>query len=139
MKTQNFPLAARPSTTLTTSSMLFAEKNQKAPASPVRATAWPSPPSPSAGAVQETVTRNRALLRQRVVAFGEQKDCTATRPILSPLNSVNQMFPSGPEAISVGVMGVPPEVGMGSSVTEPAGVMRPIRSRPDSANQRLPS
>src|SRR5271157_3784973 len=62
---------------------------------------------------------------------------TVTRPIRSPLTSVNQRLPSGPAVISSGpLLGVMPAL---NSVTVPPGVIRPIRSPLASVNQRLPS
>src|SRR5271157_3381020 len=60
-----------------------------------------------------------------------------SRPILLPVNSVNQRLPSGPAVIPTGpLLGVMPAL---NSVTVPPGVIRPIRSPDCSVNQRLPS
>src|SRR6266581_341096 len=59
------------------------------------------------------------------------------RPMLFPLNSVNQRLPSGPAVMPKGLLS---PVGMENSpVTTPAGVMRPILFPEYSVNQRLPS
>src|SRR5205085_3691638 len=70
-KTQKCRLIARPSSTLTTSSRLEAEKNQNAPVSPVRETACPAP-VPSPGTAQVTSAWNREPFRQRWSGAGEQ-------------------------------------------------------------------
>src|SRR5258707_1344500 len=59
------------------------------------------------------------------------------RPILLAvvLLSVNQRLPSGPLAMPMGTL---PPVGMGNSVTVPAGGIRPMVLLVVSVNQRLP-
>ena len=58
------------------------------------------------------------------------------RPILLPLDSVNQSAPSGPTVMSAANA---PGVASGYSVTTPLVVMRPIRSPFDSVNHSAPS
>src|SRR5262245_30883171 len=58
------------------------------------------------------------------------------RPILSPLNSVNQTAPSGPVVMPFGPLTA---VGTGYSVKAPAGMMRPILLLAFSVNQIAPS
>ena len=59
-----------------------------------------------------------------------------TRPTLLPLDSVNQIAPSGPTAMSpANASGV----GIGYSVILPLVVMRPILLPRDSVNQSAPS
>src|SRR5215475_14378906 len=65
--TQKRELSGLPSTTLTTISTLFAEKNQKYPVSGVNVTACPAPFC-AWGVVQVVCTLNRPPFRQRVVA-----------------------------------------------------------------------
>jgi len=55
------------------------------------------------------------------------------RPMLLPLDSVNQSALSGPEVIA---LGPDEEVGMGNSVMLPFVVMRPILLVLSSVNQR---
>src|SRR4030088_451762 len=52
-------------------------------------------------------------------------------------DSTNQRLPSGPATIPRGLLDRP--LGIGNSVTAPAGVIRPIRPTPASVNQMLPS
>src|ERR1700682_528405 len=52
-------------------------------------------------------------------------------------DSTNQRLPSGPATISRGPLDGP--LGIGNSVTAPAGVIRPILPTPASVNQMLPS
>src|SRR6516165_6739359 len=58
------------------------------------------------------------------------------RPTLLPASSVNQRLPSTPAAMPKGML---LWVGMGYSVTAPAGVTRPTLLPANSVNQRLPS
>ena len=58
-----------------------------------------------------------------------------TRPIWLAYGSVNQILPSGPAVIPVGLL----ERVTGVKVAVPVGVMRPTWSRSGTVNQRLPS
>src|SRR3989442_15192846 len=71
-KTQNLPLTAVPSTTLTTSSGVPGLKNQKYPVSLVSGTAVAVPRVPWDGTLQETWTRKRLALTQRMPGSEEQ-------------------------------------------------------------------
>src|SRR5947207_11213648 len=57
-------------------------------------------------------------------------------PILLPVHSVNQRFPSAPEVILTGTLFA---VGRGYSVMVPEGVILPILLASISVNQRFPS
>ena len=58
------------------------------------------------------------------------------RPMLLPVNSVNQRFPSGPAAMPKGSR---PATESGNSVMAPEGLIRPTLLPMYSANQRFPS
>src|SRR5437762_2015004 len=60
----------------------------------------------------------------------------ASLPILLPVNSVNQMLPSGPVVIAPGCAVA---VGTGYCVIVPPTVILPILLKPDTANHKLPS
>src|ERR1700688_4885321 len=75
LKSQKWPLRARPSRTLTASSRFSGDRNHIAPVSAVRGTARPAPERP--GAWKATSTRKRAASRQREVAPGAQAEPAA--------------------------------------------------------------
>src|SRR5262249_31072080 len=68
--------------------------------------------------------------------YSVKTPAVVTLPILLPLCSANQRFPSGPAAMPIGQL---PAVGILYSVKTPAVVTFPILFPLHSVNQRLPS